>query len=351
MASSLFAARKRQLARLDGAKPPTPRAAMALAKSQAYQDAADAPATLRAYTADVAHFDAWCGKHGFTSMPATPHVVGAYLAAAGEGYALPTLRRRVAAIARACRVAGHPLDTKHPAIRETLRGIGRKHGTPPRRAAALTIAEIRKLSRACGPDPTLTAPGYAGRFWLTEQEHRSPLQKGRVSRRSGQIEDRRGCMNLQGFQALEGAQGGFGDLPDGAVRAQQLSQLYASQIVFDIAPRIATGVLGHALEQQCDHRQSDVHVDAVGGPVEHRPQLQPALERPPGDLGALQLLVAKRKIGGTQGVIVAVHDELAVEALGGRDGGLIDARDAAAGEEQVAAVAGGGAQVADPLAV
>ena len=152
MASSLFAARKRQLARLDGAKPPTPRAAMALAKSQAYQDAADAPATLRAYTADVAQFEAWCGKHGFTSMPATPHVVGAYLAAAGEGYALPTLRRRVAAIARACRVAGHPLDTKHPAIRETLRGIGRKHGTPPRRAAALTISEIRKLSRACGSD-------------------------------------------------------------------------------------------------------------------------------------------------------------------------------------------------------
>src|SRR5271166_5792719 len=152
MASSLFAARKRQLARLDGAKPPTPRAAMALAKSQAYQDAADAPATLRAYTADVAHFDAWCSKHGFTSMPATPHVVGAYLAAAGEGYALPTLRRRVAAIARACRVAGHPLDTKHPAIRETLRGIGRKHGTPPRRAAALTVAEIRKLIRACGTD-------------------------------------------------------------------------------------------------------------------------------------------------------------------------------------------------------
>ncbi|HME23051.1 MAG TPA: tyrosine-type recombinase/integrase [Acetobacteraceae bacterium] len=152
MTSSLFAARKRQLARLDGAKPPTPRAAMALAKSQAYQDAADAPATLRAYTADVAHFEAWCGKHGFTSMPAPPHVVGAYLAAAGEGYALPTLRRRVAAIARACRVAGHPLDTKHPAIRETLRGIGRKHGTPPRRAAALTIAEIRKLSRACGSD-------------------------------------------------------------------------------------------------------------------------------------------------------------------------------------------------------
>jgi hypothetical protein len=43
---------------------------------------------------------------------------------------MPTLRRRVAAIARACGVAAHPLDTEHPTIRETLRGIGRKHGSP-----------------------------------------------------------------------------------------------------------------------------------------------------------------------------------------------------------------------------
>ena len=42
MASSFTEIRKRQLARLGGAKPPSPRAAMALAKSQAYQDAADA---------------------------------------------------------------------------------------------------------------------------------------------------------------------------------------------------------------------------------------------------------------------------------------------------------------------
>jgi integrase len=85
-------------------------------------------------------------------MPATPEVVGACLAAAGEGYALPTLRRRVAAIARACGVAGQPLDTKHRAIHETLRGIGRKHGAPARRAAALTTAEVKRLCRACGAD-------------------------------------------------------------------------------------------------------------------------------------------------------------------------------------------------------
>jgi integrase len=152
MANSFIEARKRQIARLDGAKPPTARAALALAKSQAYQDAADSPSTLRAYTSDLANFKAWCDKHGFAPMPSTPEIVGAYLAAAGEGYAMPTLRRRVAAIARACGVAGQPLDTKHPAIRETLRGIGRKHGTPARRAAALTTTEIKKLSLACGAD-------------------------------------------------------------------------------------------------------------------------------------------------------------------------------------------------------
>ncbi len=107
-------------------------------------------------------------------MPAKPEVVGAYLAAAGEGYALPTLRRRVAAIARACGVAGHPLDTKHPAIRETLRGIARRHGTPARRAAALTTAEIRKLSRACGTglagarDRALFLVGFAGALRRSE---------------------------------------------------------------------------------------------------------------------------------------------------------------------------------------
>ena len=125
---------------------------MALAKSQAYQDAADAPATLKAYASDLANYTAWCKANALVSMPASPQVVGAYLAGAGEGYAAPTLRRRVAAIARACGVAGCPLDTKHPAIRETLRGIARRHGSRSRRAAALTTTEVRKLCRACGVD-------------------------------------------------------------------------------------------------------------------------------------------------------------------------------------------------------
>jgi integrase len=155
-------------------KPPTARAAMALARSQAYQDAADAPATLRAYASDLKNFEAWCARHGMTALPATPQVVGAYLAAAGEGYAMQTLRRRVAAIARASGVTGHPLDTKHPAIRETLRGIGRTHGSRGRRSAALTTAELKKLSQVCEPglagdrDRSLLLVGFAGALRRSE---------------------------------------------------------------------------------------------------------------------------------------------------------------------------------------
>ncbi len=190
MTDTLRAARSRQLARLpDGEKPPAPRAALAIAKSKAYQAAADAPATLRAYAADLAHFKAWCEAHGFQPMPAIPETVGAYLAAAGLGYALPTLRRRVAAIARAHRIAKHPLDTRHPAIRETLRGIARAHGEPARRSAALTTDEIRRLVEVCGNDlaglrdRALVLIGFAGALPRSELvgldvAHVNPTPKG-----------------------------------------------------------------------------------------------------------------------------------------------------------------------------
>jgi integrase len=139
--------------RLDEGQPPLSlKAARSLARSQAYQSAADASSTLRAYKTDLANFKAWCVERNLDPMPSTPEIVGAYLADAGRGYALSTLRRRVAAIARAHRIAKQPLDTRHPAIRETLRGIGRTHGEPPRRSAALATSDIKQLLQVCGDD-------------------------------------------------------------------------------------------------------------------------------------------------------------------------------------------------------
>lgn len=60
-----------------------------------YIGAARAPATHRAYAADIAAFLAWGG-----AIPTTPQDVAAYLASS-EDLAVSTLRRRLAAIADA----------------------------------------------------------------------------------------------------------------------------------------------------------------------------------------------------------------------------------------------------------
>lgn len=118
-----------------------------------YLVAADAPSTIRAYTADWKHFSLWCRARELIPMPASPELVGDYLADLGEGYARATLRRKVAAIARATRQAGHPLDTRHPSIRDVLRGINRVHGEPPKRAQALATEEIQRLVATCDDGP------------------------------------------------------------------------------------------------------------------------------------------------------------------------------------------------------
>ena len=119
------------------------------ARAAGYARAALAPATLAAYAADWADFDAWCRSRGVTALPAAPTAVAAYLAALASTHAGATLHRRVAAIGRAQTMAGHPWSATHPAIRDTLAGIARQHGTPQRRAAAIGTAEIRRLVATC----------------------------------------------------------------------------------------------------------------------------------------------------------------------------------------------------------
>ncbi len=59
-----------------------------------------------------------------------------------------------------------------------------------------------------------------------------------------------------------------GNLPDRAVRAQQLRELDAPQTVRDVAPCVGAGLLYGALQQQRQHRDCHVRVDAVWRPVE-----------------------------------------------------------------------------------
>jgi site-specific recombinase XerD len=139
-----------------------------------YARASLAPATLRAYQAGWQAFCEWCALAGRSALPAAPETVAAYLAALARTHAPATLRRRLAALSRAQRQAGHRFWPSHPAIRETLRGIGRDHGAPQRRAAALATPEVRRLVAACGDDTAglrdraLLLLGYAGALRRSE---------------------------------------------------------------------------------------------------------------------------------------------------------------------------------------
>lgn len=153
---------------------PSPAGERALALALSYIEQADAPGTRRVYASDWRHFNGWALEAGFEPLPAAPSTVAAYLASQAGLYAIATMRRRLAAIARVHREAGHTLDTKEPLIRNTLRGIAREHAEPQRQAAALTTAEVRRLVLTCDPgltgrrDRALLLLGYAGALRRSE---------------------------------------------------------------------------------------------------------------------------------------------------------------------------------------
>src|SRR5271165_2130792 len=146
----------------------------ALAQAQALARRAAAPATLRAYKADWAHYASWCAQAGFVPVPAAPATVGAYLASLAESHAPATIRRRLSAIGKMHRFNDLPWNSAHRDIQEPLRGLLRQHGRPPHKAAPLTLAMLRRLLATCDPsargrrDRALLLFGFAGALRRSE---------------------------------------------------------------------------------------------------------------------------------------------------------------------------------------
>lgn len=136
---------------------------------------ARAPATLRAYASDWRAFSAWAASRGLAPLPATPQVVGRYIADHAGRLTPGTLERRISAIVVAHRQAGHALDRYHPAIAEPLAGLRRLVGSAPQhQKAALTGAELRAIVAALPQtltgkrDRAVLLLGYAGAFRRSE---------------------------------------------------------------------------------------------------------------------------------------------------------------------------------------
>jgi hypothetical protein len=89
----------------------------------AYVEAAIAPATRRAYKADLEHFRDWGG-----GVPTTDMQLAAYLAEQATILKAATLIRRLAAISIAHKAQSLPSPASSPLVRATVRGVRPKHG-------------------------------------------------------------------------------------------------------------------------------------------------------------------------------------------------------------------------------
>jgi integrase len=128
-----------------------------------------APNTRRACASDLLQFEAWGG-----SIPATPVMLAAYLAAHSETLSVATLVRRVATISKAHEARGLPNPCRSEIVRATLRGIKRTRGVAQCEAKPLLREDLFRVLDAMSEgmkdarDRALLLVGFAGGFRRSE---------------------------------------------------------------------------------------------------------------------------------------------------------------------------------------
>ena len=128
-----------------------------------FAEAARSDATLRAYRSDWADFAAWCESRQLAAMPATPETVSLYIASRAEAgpdgadgrptapLKVATLRRRLAAISQAHKLAGleSPALRSREPLHSVWAGVTRALGTAPEKVAPALAADIVAMAAAC----------------------------------------------------------------------------------------------------------------------------------------------------------------------------------------------------------
>jgi integrase len=135
---------------------------------------AKAASTVRAYQSDWRHFSVWCGERNLIALPATPDIVGLYLAELAETHRPSTLTRRVSAISQAHQIAGQVSPTDSTCVRLVMAGIRRAKGTAPRTKAPALASDIRAMIGAMQDgllatrDRAVLLVGFAGALRRSE---------------------------------------------------------------------------------------------------------------------------------------------------------------------------------------
>jgi integrase len=128
-----------------------------------FAEAARSDATLRAYKSDWADFTAWCADRGLAAMPASPETVSLYIASRAETgpvgddgrptapLKVTTLRRRLAAISQAHKLAGveSPALRSREPLHSVWAGVTRALGTAPEKVAPALASDVVAMTAAC----------------------------------------------------------------------------------------------------------------------------------------------------------------------------------------------------------
>jgi integrase len=107
--------------------------------------------TLKAYAKDWALFARWCRMRGAEPMPASPELIGLYIAdlASPQGrtnaLSVSSIERRLSGLAWGYAQRGERLDRKDRHIASVLAGIRRRHARPPVQKAAILPEDLRDM--------------------------------------------------------------------------------------------------------------------------------------------------------------------------------------------------------------
>lgn len=145
-----------------------------LEQAQAYAAATRAPATLKAYASDWAHFAKWTTEHGAIALPAEPVTVAMYITSLAATHKPGTITRRLAAVSVMHQQHGLASPTVDPRVREILRGVRRTEGTATRRVSPVSLGDLRRMiahlpnTTAGSRDRAILLVGFAGALRRSE---------------------------------------------------------------------------------------------------------------------------------------------------------------------------------------
>ena len=107
--------------------------------------------TLKAYAKDWAQFARWCRMRGADPLPASPQLIGLYIAdlAAPQGrshaLSVSSIERRLSGLAWGYAQRGDRLDRKDRHIATVLAGVRRRHARPPAQKEAILPEDLREM--------------------------------------------------------------------------------------------------------------------------------------------------------------------------------------------------------------